>query len=51
MGVGHLAVGFAAKRIAPGVPLALFLVGATLLDILWSMFILLGLEHAPRLRP
>jgi|ERR1700682_1264847 len=46
MGVGHLAVGFAAKRIAPGVPLALLLVAATLLDILWSTFILLGLEHA-----
>ncbi len=46
MGVGHLAVGFAAKRAAPRAPLSLLLLGAVLLDALWSTFVLLGIEHA-----
>ena len=46
MGIGHLAVGFAAKRAAPAVPLAILLLAATLLDVLFSAFILVGVEHA-----
>jgi membrane-bound metal-dependent hydrolase YbcI (DUF457 family) len=46
MGIGHLAVGFAAKRAAPAVPLLVLLLAATFLDVLWSSFILLGVEHA-----
>jgi membrane-bound metal-dependent hydrolase YbcI (DUF457 family) len=46
MGIGHLAVGFAAKRAAPSVPLAILLLAATLLDVLWGSFVLAGLEHA-----
>ena len=46
MGIGHLAVGFAAKRASPAVPLALLLLAATLLDVLWGAFVLLGIEHA-----
>ena len=46
MGIGHLAVGFAARRVAPEVPLALLLLAATLLDVLWGTFVLLGVEHA-----
>jgi hypothetical protein len=46
MGIGHLAVGFAAKRAAPTVPLVVLLLAATFLDVLWSSFILLGVEHA-----
>lgn len=46
MGIGHLAVGFAAKGAAPRVPLAVLLLAASLLDVLFSSFILLGIEHA-----
>jgi len=46
MGIGHVAIGFAAKRAAPSVPLALLLLAAMLCDVLWSAFILLGVEHA-----
>ena len=46
MGIGHLAVGFAARRAAPAVPLAVLLLAATLLDVLLGAFLLLGLEHA-----
>ena len=46
MGIGHLAVGFAAKRAAPSLPLAVLLLAATLLDVLWSVFLLTGVEHA-----
>ena len=50
MGIGHLAVGFAAKRWTPRVPLALLILAALLLDALWGIFLLAGLEHA-RLQP
>ena len=46
MGIGHLAVGFAAKRATPRVPLALLLFAAIFVDALWGLFLLLGLEHA-----
>jgi hypothetical protein len=46
MGIGHLAVNSAAKRAAPAVPLLVLLLAATFLDVLWSSFILLGVEHA-----
>lgn len=45
MFIGHVAVGFAAKRAAPRTSLGL-LVGAPLLaDLLWPIFLLLGWEH------
>ncbi|MGZ6125185.1 MAG: hypothetical protein ACXWLR_09510 [Myxococcales bacterium] len=44
MGIGHLAVGFAAKQAA--LPLAALLLASTLPDVLWSAFLLLGVEHA-----
>ena len=46
MFVGHLAVGFLAKRAAPRVPLAFLVFCTTFLDVLWPIFILLGIEHA-----
>lgn len=46
MGIGHVAVGFAAKRAAPGVPVAVLVLAATLLDVLLGAFLLLGVEHA-----
>lgn len=46
MGIGHVAVGFAAKRLAPRIPVALLVLAATLVDVLWGIAVLLGLEHA-----
>ncbi len=46
MFIGHYAVGFAAKRVAPRVSLAWFIAGATLLDLLFPLFVLLGWENA-----
>ena len=42
---GHFAVAFAAKRLAPRTSLATLFVAAQLLDLLWPVFVLLGIEH------
>ena len=44
MFIGHFAAGFAAQRWAPGQRLAVLLLAPTLLDVLWPVFCLLGLE-------
>src|SRR5687768_10569230 len=44
--VGHYAVGFAAKRIAPRVPLAALMAAAMLPDLLTFILGLGGIEHA-----
>jgi hypothetical protein len=46
MGVGHIAVGFASKRWAPNVSLGWLLVAPVFVDILFSVFVLLGIERA-----
>lgn len=46
MFVGHYGVSFAAKRVAPRIPLWVLFVAVQLLDVLWAPFILLGLEKA-----
>jgi membrane-bound metal-dependent hydrolase YbcI (DUF457 family) len=46
MFIGHFAVGFASKRIAPRASLAPLLAAPLLSDILWPIFILLGVEQA-----
>jgi hypothetical protein len=46
MGVGHLAVGFAAKRWAPRTSLAWLMLAPVLVDLFWSVFVLLGIERA-----
>ena len=46
MFVGHLAVGFAGKRFAPRTSLGTLLIAAQLPDILWSIFLIAGIEHA-----
>jgi hypothetical protein len=46
MGIGHIALGFAAKRAVPRVSLATLLVASIFVDVLWSITLLLGLEHA-----
>ena len=44
MFIGHFAVGFAAKKISPRTPLPLLIAAAQLVDLVWPMFLLLGLE-------
>jgi hypothetical protein len=44
MFVGHFAVGFAAKRVAPQVPLGVLFLAAQFADVLWPIFIATGLE-------
>lgn len=46
MFIGHFAVGFAAKRVAPQTPLVWLVLAPIFLDILWPTFVLVGIEHA-----
>ncbi len=45
MFIGHFAVGFAAKRWAREAPLGVLLLAPLLLDVLWPVFCLFGLEQ------
>ncbi len=44
MFIGHFAVGFAAKRVAPRTSLATLIVAAQLVDLVWPILVLLGIE-------
>ena len=44
MFIGHYAVGFAAKKWAPKVSLGALFAAAVWLDLVWPLFVLLGLE-------
>ena len=44
MFLGHFAVGFASKKITPNVPLWLLMVAPVFLDVLWPIFLILGIE-------
>ena len=46
MFLGHYAVGLAAKKVVPKVSLGTLFLAAQLVDLLWPLFLLLGLEHA-----
>ena len=46
MFVGHLAVGFAGKRLAPKTSLGTLLLASQLADVVWPVLILTGVEHA-----
>jgi hypothetical protein len=46
MGIGHIALGFAAKRAVPRVSLATLIIASIFVDVLWSITLPLGLEHA-----
>lgn len=50
MFIGHFAVGFASKRLAPRTSLAALVAAAAFVDILWPIFVLLGIE-AVRIDP
>ena len=45
--LAHFGVGLAAKRVAPSVPRGVLMLGVWLLDLLWGLFFLVGLEHLP----
>lgn len=45
MFIGHLALGFAAKRAAPKVSLGTLLLAVQFVDMLFPIFVLLGIEH------
>ena len=45
MFIGHNAAGFASKRIAPRVSLGWLMAAPMLLDLLWPILLLLGIEH------
>ncbi len=45
MFIGHFAVGFAAKRLAPKTSLAVLLAAPLLADMIWPVLVLAGVEH------
>lgn len=45
MFIGHFAVGFAAKRAAPRASLGTMFVAVSLVDLLWPLFLIAGLER------
>jgi len=45
--LAHVGVGLAGKKLAPGVPLGVLLLGAWAIDIVWAGFWLAGLDHLP----
>ena len=45
MFVGHLGVALAAKRTRPDMSLGWYIAATTALDLLWPIFLLLGIEH------
>lgn len=45
MFVGHLAVGLAAKRVAPSVNLGWFIAAVSALDLVWPVFVIAGIER------
>ncbi len=45
MFVGHLAVGFGAKRMEPRISLGTTVLACMLADLLWSVFLIAGIEH------
>lgn len=45
MFIGHYALGFGAKRIAPGVSLGILFLACQLADIVWPNLVLLGIEN------
>jgi membrane-bound metal-dependent hydrolase YbcI (DUF457 family) len=45
MFIGHFAVAFAGKRVAPRISLGTLFFGAQFLDLIWPILVLLGVEH------
>jgi hypothetical protein len=45
MFIGHFALGFAAKRVAPRLSLATLFVAAQLADVIWPVLVMVGVEQ------
>ena len=45
MFIGHFALGYAAKRWAPRLSLAVLFGAAVFADVLWPVLVALGIEH------
>ena len=45
MFIGHFAVAFGAKRVAPAVSLGTLILACQLADLIWPTLVLLGIEH------
>ncbi len=45
MFLGHYGVGFGAKKLVPGISLAVLFIAAQFLDLLWPVMLLLGFAH------
>lgn len=45
-GLGHIGVGFAAKHLAPKVPLVVLIVATEVIDILWAVFYFTGIDRS-----
>ena len=45
MFLGHYGVGFASKKVEPRASLGTYIMAAVFLDLLWPIFLLIGLEH------
>ena len=45
MFIGHYAVGMASKKIVPKVSLGTLFLAVQLVDLLWPLFLLIGIEH------
>jgi len=43
--LGHIAVGFASKRVAPKASLGVLMAAAMFVDLLWPLFLVLGIEQ------
>jgi membrane-bound metal-dependent hydrolase YbcI (DUF457 family) len=43
--IGHFGVGLAAKRAAPRIRLGTLFMASQLIDLIWPLFIMLGIEH------
>jgi hypothetical protein len=48
VGIGHLGVGLAAKRVAPKASLGILLLAAEAIDLLFGVFWAIGVEHLPK---
>jgi hypothetical protein len=49
MFIGHYALGLAAKRVVPATSLGTLVAAATFADLLWPVFLLVGVEHVTNL--
>ena len=45
MFIGHYAVAMAAKKAAPKISLGTLFIASQLVDLVWPIFLLLGIEH------